>query len=46
MLNMSEEWTRGGVANLHACEAPELARYFILGLNVGSKPLFDGTPDG
>ena len=35
-------WTRGGVANLHACEAPELARYFILGLNVGSKPLFDG----
>ena len=41
-LTMSEAWTTKKVANLHRCEAPELARYFILGLHVGSKPLFDG----
>ena len=43
MLNMCEVWTRGNVANLHVCEAPQLARYFCLGLQVGSNPLFDGV---
>ncbi len=43
MLTMSEAWTRKGVANLACCEAPELARYFHAGLQVGSKPLFDST---
>ena len=42
MLTMSEEWTRKGVANLACCEAPELARYFLAGLQVGSRPPFDG----
>ena len=42
MLTMCEAWTRGKVANLHACEAPQIARYFGLGLQVGSTPLFDG----
>ena len=42
MLTMCEGWTRGNVANMHVCEAPQLARYFVLGLQVGANPLFDG----
>ena len=41
MLTMSESWTRGKVANMHVCEAPQLARYFVLGMQVGSNPIFD-----
>ena len=42
MLTMCEGWTRKNVSNLHCCEVPQLARYFHLGLQVGSNPLFDG----
>ena len=42
MLTMSEEWTHKKVSNLHVCEAAQLARYFLLGLQVGSNPVFDG----
>ena len=42
MLTMCEGWTRSDVANMHVCEAPQLARYFCLGLHMGSNPLFDG----
>ena len=40
-LDQCETWTERGVTNLAADETPELARYFIKGLNVGNKPIFD-----
>ena len=42
LLQLAEEWTRKKVANVPADEAYELARWWSLGQNVGSKPLFDG----
>ena len=41
-LEQCDVWTRGGYANLDAGEATELARWFLLGQNVGRKPLMDG----
>ena len=40
-LDQFETWTERGVTNLAADETPELARYFIEGLNVETKPIFD-----
>ena len=40
-LDQCETWSERGVSNLPADETPELARYFIKGLNVGTKPIFD-----
>ena len=41
-LAQSEQWTRRGQANLHADETLEIARWFLRGRAVGSKPIFDG----
>ena len=40
-LTQCETWTESGVSNLPADETPELAKYFIKGLKVGEKPIFD-----
>ena len=40
-LTQCETWTESGVSNLPADETPELAKYFIRGLKVGEKPIFD-----
>ncbi len=41
-LDMAETWAQKGVANVRANDCPELARYFLKGLDVGSEPLVDG----
>ena len=41
-LRQSEGWSQSKVANLKVDETPELARWFLRGYNVGSKPIFDG----
>ena len=43
LLRMSESWTQGDVSNLHVCEINELARWWLAGMSVGSKPLFDAV---
>ena len=40
-LAQSEAWTKRKVANLPADETYELARWFLLGQNVGNNPIFD-----
>ena len=40
-LAQSERWSKGKVSNLKVDETPELARWFINGYKVGSKPIFD-----
>ena len=40
-LAQSECWSKGKVSNLKVDETPELARWFINGYKVGSKPIFD-----
>ena len=42
-LKQSDQWTIAGVANLKVDETPELARWFLRGQAVGSKPIFDGA---
>ena len=39
-LKQSEEWSK--VSNTPADETPELAKWFMKGQAVGSKPIFDG----
>ena len=41
-LDQCEEWSQQEVANLPADEAPELGKWFLKGLAVGEKPIFDG----
>ena len=41
-LKQSDHWSRTGVANTPADETPELAKWFMKGQQVGSKPIFDG----
>ena len=41
-LTQSELWSKNEVANLKVDETPELARWFINGYKVGTKPIFDG----
>ena len=41
-LDMAEVWAQKKVANVRASDCPELARYFLKGLDVGSAPLIDG----
>ena len=41
-LDMAEVWAQKKVANVRASDCPELARYFLKGLDVGSGPLIDG----
>ena len=41
-LAQAEAWTSSGVANLSSDETLELARWFLRGQKVGSKPIFDG----
>ena len=41
-LKQSEEWSKRRVANVPADETPELAKWFMKGQAVGSKPIFDG----
>ena len=41
-LKQSDHWSRVGVANTPADETPELAKWFMKGQHVGSKPIFDG----
>ena len=42
-LKQCEDWSNRGVANMPSDEPYECAKWFIRGLNVGKKPLFDGT---
>ena len=42
LLELADSWTRQGVANLPSADTHELARYWIIGQNSGSKPIFDG----
>ena len=39
-LDMVEIWSRKRVANVKAADCPELARYFLRGLDIGSQPIF------
>ena len=41
-LDQCDTWSQREVANLPADEAPELAKWFLKGLAVGEKPIFDG----
>ena len=41
-LKQSEEWSNKMVSNTPADETPELAKWFMKGQVVGSKPIFDG----
>ena len=41
-LKQAEEWSNRGVSNVPADETPELAKWFMKGQAVGSKPIFDG----
>lgn len=41
-LQHSERWSKAKVANLKVNETPELARWFINGYKLASKPIFDG----
>ena len=41
-LNECERWSQSKVANLKVDETPKLARWFLRGQRVGSKPIFDG----
>ena len=41
-LAQADKWTDREVANLPADETYELARWFLLGQNVGKNPIFDG----
>ena len=41
-LKQSEEWSNKGGVNIPADETPELAKWFMKGQAVGSKPIFDG----
>ena len=41
-LDQCEGWSRQEGANLPADEVPELAKWFLKGLAVGDKPIFDG----
>ena len=41
-LDQCETWSQREVANLPADEAPELAKWFLKGLAVGERPIFDG----
>ena len=41
-MSQSVQWTEDGVANLASDEALELARWFLRGQSIGSKPIFDG----
>ena len=41
-LKQSDRWSKAGVANLNVDETPELAKWFLHGMNVGAKPIFDG----
>ncbi len=40
-LAQCDGWSNDGVANMEAYETFELARYFILGSNVGQRPILD-----
>ena len=40
-LKEAERWSQMKVANLRVDETPELARWFLRGQRVGSKPIFD-----
>ena len=41
-LDMAEVWAQKKVANVRASDCPELARYFLRGLDVGTAPLIEG----
>jgi len=41
-LSMSEDWSTRGLGNCKADETCELARWWIKGQHVGSRPLFEG----
>ena len=41
-FEQSRNWTKAKVSNLNCDETPQIARWFLLGVDLGSKPLFDG----
>eukprot|EP00973_Karenia_brevis_P083351 11560154-Karenia_brevis.AAC.1 len=41
-MAQAQAWTENNVANLPSDETRELARWFLRGQQVGSKPIFDG----
>ena len=41
-LKQAEDWSNRGVANMPSDEPYECAKWFLKGVNVGKKPLFDG----
>ena len=43
-LTQSIQWTENNVANLGSDEANELARWFLRGQAVGTKPIFPPSP--
>ena len=41
LLRMAEKWSNDQVSNLHVCHVYELAKWWLLGMNVGSTAIFD-----
>ena len=41
-FEQSRSWTQAKVANLNCDETAQIARWFLLGIDLGSQPLFDG----
>ncbi|MDP6562127.1 MAG: hypothetical protein QF793_04360, partial [Candidatus Peribacteraceae bacterium] len=40
-LELADEWSRRGKANLPSSDTNDLARYFLIGMNIGQKPIFE-----
>ena len=41
-FKQSRTWTKMKVANLNCDETPNIGRFFLLGMDLGKQPLFDG----
>ncbi len=40
-LELADEWSRKGKANLPSSDTNDLARYFLIGMNIGQRPIFE-----
>ncbi len=40
-LELADEWSRKGKANLTSSDTNDLARYFLIGMHIGQKPIFE-----
>ena len=43
LLRMALQWSKDRVTNLHVCQVYEVAKWWMLGMQVGSAPIFDGV---